>query len=66
LCLTHCLTEQLTGTAVGINSRALGKLVMPGEYTGGTIVTILLRMAGAFVGGFMTQSLLGLGSSGFI
>jgi hypothetical protein len=39
---------------------------MPGTGLGGTIVAILLRVAGAFVGGFMTQSLLGLGSGGFI
>jgi hypothetical protein len=39
---------------------------MPGDDPGCTIVTILLRMADAFVGGFMTQSLLGLGSGGFI
>jgi uncharacterized membrane protein YeaQ/YmgE (transglycosylase-associated protein family) len=39
---------------------------MPGEDPGGTIVTMLLKMAGAFVGGFMTQSLLVLGSGGFI
>jgi uncharacterized membrane protein YeaQ/YmgE (transglycosylase-associated protein family) len=65
LCITHCLTEQLKGTAVGINSGGLGKLVMPGDDPGGTIVTILLRMAGAFVGGFMTQSLLVLGNGEF-
>jgi len=51
---------------VGTNSEGLGKLVVPGDAPGGTIVTILLRMAGAFVGGFMTQSLLSLGSGGFI
>ena len=29
-------------------------------------MTILLGIAGAFVGGFVTQNLLGLGSGGFI
>jgi uncharacterized membrane protein YeaQ/YmgE (transglycosylase-associated protein family) len=66
LCLTHCLTEQLKGTAVGVNSGALGKQAMLGDDPGGTILTILLRMAGAFIGDFMTQSLLGLGSGRFI
>ncbi len=66
LCLFHCLTEQLKDTTAGTNSGGLGELVVPGDAPGGTIVTILLRMAGAFVGGFMTQSLLGLGSGGFI
>jgi uncharacterized membrane protein YeaQ/YmgE (transglycosylase-associated protein family) len=66
MCLTHCLTEQLKGTAVGVNSGALGKQVMLGDDPGGTIVIILVKLAGAYVGGFMTQSLLGLGSGRFI
>lgn len=45
---------------------ALGKLIMPGDDPGGIIVTILLGMAGAIVGGFVTQNLLGLGEGGFI
>ena len=39
---------------------------MLGDDPGGTIVIILVRMAGAFMGGFMTQSLLGLGCGRFI
>jgi uncharacterized membrane protein YeaQ/YmgE (transglycosylase-associated protein family) len=51
---------------IGLIAGALGKLIMPGDDPGGIIVTILLGIAGAFVGGFITQNLLGLGSGGFI
>jgi uncharacterized membrane protein YeaQ/YmgE (transglycosylase-associated protein family) len=51
---------------IGLIAGALGKLIMPGDDPGGIIVTILLGIAGAFVGGFVTQNLLGLGSGGFI
>ena len=39
----------LLGLVVG----ALAKLIMPGDDPGGIIVTILLGIAGAFVGGFV-------------
>jgi uncharacterized membrane protein YeaQ/YmgE (transglycosylase-associated protein family) len=51
---------------IGLIAGALGKLIMPGDDPGGIIVTMLLGIAGAFVGGFVTQNLLGLGSGGFI
>ncbi len=51
---------------IGLIAGALGKLIMPGDDPGGFIVTILLGVAGAFVGGFITQSILGMGSGGFI
>ena len=51
---------------VGLIAGALGKLIMPGRDPGGIIVTILIGMAGALVGGFITQGLLGLRSGGFI
>ena len=51
---------------IGLIAGVLGKLIMPGRDPGGFIITILLGIAGAFVGGFITQSLLGLGSGGFI
>ena len=50
---------------IGAIAGALGKLIMPGDDPGGIIVTILLGIAGAFVGGFLT-SLIGLGEGGFI
>ncbi len=56
----------LTWIIIGLIAGALGKLIMPGDDPGGIIVTILIGIAGAFVGGFITQNLLGMGSGGFI
>ena len=49
---------------IGAIAGALGKLIMPGRDPGGIIVTILIGMAGAIVGGFIVQGLLGLGGGG--
>jgi len=38
---------------VGLIAGILGKLIMPGKDPGGIIVTILLGIAGSFVGGFL-------------
>ena len=49
----------------GLIAGALAKLIMPGADPGGWIITILLGIAGALVGGFI-GSALGFGSvSGF-
>jgi uncharacterized membrane protein YeaQ/YmgE (transglycosylase-associated protein family) len=45
---------------VGLIAGALAKLIMPGDDPGGIIVTILLGIAGAFVGGYLA-SLVGIG-----
>ena len=45
---------------IGLIAGALGKLIMPGDDPGGIIVTILLGIAGAIVGGFLA-GLIGLG-----
>jgi uncharacterized membrane protein YeaQ/YmgE (transglycosylase-associated protein family) len=51
----------LLGLIVGI----LAKWIMPGSDPGGMVITILIGIAGAFVGGFL-GSLVGLGTvSGF-
>jgi len=54
---------------VGLIAGALGKLIMPGDDPGGIIVTIILGIVGAVIGGFLL-SLLGIGagasSGGFI
>lgn len=47
----------ILGAIVGV----VAKLIMPGKDPGGMIVTILLGIAGAFVGGYIS-SMLGLGS----
>ncbi len=50
---------------VGLIAGVLGKLIMPGDDPGGIIVTILIGIVGAFVGGFV-MNLLGFGDvSGF-
>ncbi|AHY45556.1 putative membrane protein [Rubrobacter radiotolerans] len=51
---------------VGLIAGALAKFIMPGPDPGGIIVTILIGIAGAFVGGFVTQNILGMGAGGFI
>ena len=43
----------LFGLVVGI----VGKLLMPGRDPGGFVITILLGIAGALLGGFVGQSL---------
>lgn len=51
------LTWILLGLVVGV----LAKWVMPGRDPGGLIITVLLGVGGAFVGGFL-GSAVGLGS----
>jgi uncharacterized membrane protein YeaQ/YmgE (transglycosylase-associated protein family) len=47
---------------VGLVVGAIAKLLMPGRDPGGFIVTILLGIAGAFVGGWIGRQL-GIGST---
>ena len=49
---------------VGLIAGALAKWVMPGPDPGGIIITILIGIVGAFVGGFLVQWLGGPGVSG--
>ena len=44
---------------IGLVVGAIAKLIMPGRDPGGIIVTMLLGVAGAFVGGFLYQLLTG-------
>ena len=50
---------------VGLIAGVLAKLIMPGDDPGGFIMTILLGIVGAFVGGFVVNLLGGAGVSGF-
>lgn len=55
----------LSWIIMGLIVGALAKWIMPGKDPGGIIITILLGIAGAFVGGFI-GSLIGIGGvSGF-
>ena len=44
---------------VGLIAGVLAKWVMPGPDPGGIIITILIGIAGAFLGGFIVQSVFG-------
>jgi uncharacterized membrane protein YeaQ/YmgE (transglycosylase-associated protein family) len=55
----------LTWIIVGLIAGALAKLIMPGDDPGGFIVTIILGIVGAFVGGFVFNLLGGSGVTGF-
>ena len=52
----------LSWIILGLIAGALAKWIMPGNDGMGIIMTILLGIAGAFVGGFLA-SLIGLGST---
>jgi uncharacterized membrane protein YeaQ/YmgE (transglycosylase-associated protein family) len=49
---------------VGLIAGLLAKLVMPGDDPGGLILTTLIGIAGAFVGGLIVQFLGGAGVTG--
>ncbi len=53
----------LSWIVFGLIAGALAKFIMPGDDPGGFVITILLGIAGAFVGGFI-GTLLGFGSVG--
>lgn len=49
----------------GLIAGALAKFIMPGEDPGGVIVTILIGILGAVVGGFLGSALMGVEVTGF-
>ena len=49
----------------GLIAGAIAKFIMPGKDPGGFIVTILIGIAGALIGGFIGSNLLGVGVDGF-
>ena len=51
----------LTWIVLGLVAGAIAKLLMPGRDPGGWIVTMLLGIAGAFLGGFIGNALWGSG-----
>ncbi len=55
--------DVLSWIVLGFLSGLLAKLIMPGKDPGGFIITTLLGIAGALVGGFL-GSLVGLGTTG--
>jgi uncharacterized membrane protein YeaQ/YmgE (transglycosylase-associated protein family) len=56
----------LTWIIFGLIAGGLAKLIMPGRDPGGCIVTMLLGVAGAFLGGFLYEQFLARGfNAGF-
>ena len=53
----------LSWIILGLVAGILAKVIMPGKDGGGFIITVVLGIAGAFVGGWV-GSFLGLGSTG--
>jgi uncharacterized membrane protein YeaQ/YmgE (transglycosylase-associated protein family) len=47
----------LAWLVVGLIAGAIAKMLMPGDDPGGIIVTVLLGIAGAIVGGFIAVAL---------
>jgi uncharacterized membrane protein YeaQ/YmgE (transglycosylase-associated protein family) len=45
---------------LGLIAGALAKLIMPGKQPGGIIITILLGIVGALLGGFIAGPILGI------
>jgi uncharacterized membrane protein YeaQ/YmgE (transglycosylase-associated protein family) len=50
---------------IGLVAGILGKLIMPGRDPGGFLLTIIIGMAGALIGGFLVRLLGGAGITGF-
>lgn len=49
----------------GLIAGAIAKVLMPGEDPGGFIVTILIGVVGALLGGWLGSVIFGVGISGF-
>jgi uncharacterized membrane protein YeaQ/YmgE (transglycosylase-associated protein family) len=50
---------------LGLIAGAIAKLIMPGDDPGGIIVTMLLGIVGAVVGGFLGSRFFGIGLRSF-
>jgi uncharacterized membrane protein YeaQ/YmgE (transglycosylase-associated protein family) len=55
----------ITWIVVGLIAGLLGKLIMPGDDPGSIIVTMLIGIVGAFIGGFVVSIFGGTGVTGF-
>jgi uncharacterized membrane protein YeaQ/YmgE (transglycosylase-associated protein family) len=50
---------------LGLIAGAIAKLIMPGDDPGGIIVTMLLGIIGALIGGFLGSRIFGIGLQTF-
>ena len=55
----------LAWIVLGLAAGLIAKFLMPGPDPGGIIVTILIGIAGALVGGWLGRTLLGVGTTSF-
>ena len=55
----------LAWIVLGLIAGAIAKAIMPGDDPGGIIVTILIGIGGAFLGGFLGNLIVGSGLNGF-
>ena len=58
------LMNILIWIALGLVAGMLAKFILPGRQGGGFILTTVLGIAGAFLGGFIGQKFLGIGATG--
>ncbi len=56
-------SEIIFAILLGLFAGAVGKLLMPGDDPGGVVATILLGLAGSFVGFVVFTKVLGIGDS---
>lgn len=56
--------EIISWIIFGLIAGAIAKLIMPGNDPGGFIITILLGIVGAVIGGFIAGRVLGIGGEG--
>jgi uncharacterized membrane protein YeaQ/YmgE (transglycosylase-associated protein family) len=57
------VSEIIFAILLGLVAGAVGKLLMPGDDPGGVVATILLGLAGSFVGFVVFTKVLGIGDS---
>ncbi len=50
---------------LGLIAGIIAKLLMPGRDPGGCIITMLIGVVGALLGGFLSQQLFGIARGGF-
>jgi uncharacterized membrane protein YeaQ/YmgE (transglycosylase-associated protein family) len=55
----------LAWIVLGLIAGAIAKAIMPGRDPGGFIVTALIGIVGAFIGGFLGNLITGAGLNGF-
>lgn len=50
---------------LGLAAGAIAKAILPGSQGGGWLITLVLGVVGALLGGFLGSALLGVGLQGF-